>query len=472
MFGIDFLCISGQYEYAALCLPTHLQSQPQENGCTMYIHCGLEAANVNISTIESTQFLSLQPNEVHKMSFDEDFFPIGGVESKAIRVESNLEVQVLVFKESYASASSYQYEDVYEAPVSRESEMQFVTSGYNVMTCTSGSYANQFYIVSTFYDNTTITIQYQNDLPFEIVLPRFGSFATVSFDFSDPIASGTLITSDAPVTVVSGTLCEYNPYGSGSYISNIPPFTSLADHYIIPHLIAQNTESPGFSLQVVASDDNTIVDFNGNVVELEAIGNSTTFELDDRREWMSLNCSKNCLAIQYTKTLQYDVYGMFMLPMVGVQEFYTSTSFTTLDLHPVSYISLVVEGEAPGTNILLNGDSLGHLDWGIIDGYATAETAIDSGTYVMESVDQRPFAVFVYIHSDERPGGAGYTRFSINRDIPPTATLFTTTPSTTTTPPPTDGNYTLPQLSVRLNGTVYTEDGQDMTPQCAQVLIL
>ena len=244
---------------------------------------------------------------------------------------------------------------------------------------------------------------------------------------------------------------------------------NLADHYVIPHLIVENTESPGFSLDVVASENNTVVEFDGMVVELETVGNSVTFELDNRREWMSLNCSKNCLAVQYSKAVSTD-HGLFMLPMVGAHEFYVNTTFTTLDVHPTSFISLAVEGEAPG-DILLNGDSLGDLDWGTIDGFATAETAVDQGTYVIESMDGRPFALFVYFHDDARSGpvGAGYTRLPTNKYIP--TTLPTTTPSTTTTPPPTDGNYTLPQLSVRLNGTVYTEDGEDMTPQCAQVYV-
>ena len=458
------LFIAGQHEYAAVCVPTHYKRAPDESGCTMYIHCGPDPTNVTISTFDSTQSVSLQPDEVHKMSFDEALFPIDGVESKAIRVESNFQIQILVYKESYAS-SIYRFVDVYEVPSSNVNGTRFVTSGYKDITCANTNFLNQFIIVSTLYDDTTLTIQYQNDLPVEIVLSSHGSYTKISDHPSNPIASGTMIIADAPVTVVSGNLCETNPHGGGSYISNIPPIANLTDHYVIPHLISQNTENPGYSLHVVASDDNTVVEFDGSVAQLDSVGNSVTFELANRREWMSLNCSKNCLAVQYTKSTSS--YGMFMLSMLGANQFYTSTTFTTLDLHPTSYISIVVEGEAPGTDILLNGDSLGDLDWGTIDGYATAETAIDNGTYVMESLASRPFVVFVYFHDDGNsgPGGAGYTKLPANRSVP-------STPSPTTTPPPADGNYTLPQLSVRLNGTVHTEDGENMTPQCAQVLIL
>ena len=304
----------------------------------------------------------------------------------------------------------------------------------------------------------------------------YGTYSTVSFIAGHPVSSGTLITSDAPITVVSGNLCEWNPVPWGSYISSIPPITDLADNYVIPNIISQSTESPGYSLHIVATESNTVIEFDGSVVELDSLGNSVTFECDNRREWMSLNCSKNCLAAQYSKTLASSshIYGMFMLPVIGASEFYTSSTFTTMDIQPQSYISIVVEGEDPGTDILLNGDSLGDLDWGTIGDYATAETSIDQGTYVMESTNNRPFAVYVYSHwflSPDYSGGVGYTHLPASRGIPTTLSPTTTTPSTTTTQaatlPLTDGNYTLPQLSVRLNGTVYTEDGEDMSPQCA-----
>ena len=63
-----------------------------------------------------------------------------------------------------------------------------------------------------------------------------------------------------------------------------------------------------------------------------------------------------------------------------------------------SYISIVVDGKAPGIGVLLNGDSLGDLVWGTINDYAIAEKAIDQDTYVMESVNSRPFVVYVYSH--------------------------------------------------------------------------
>ena len=417
-FRTDLLCIPGQYEYAATCLPTHILNTPTASDCTIYIHTGQCAASVTVNTASSTETITLQSNEVHKVDFNASMFPVNGSESKAIRIESSAKVQVLVSK------NADQFSDVYEVPHSDSNALQFVTSGYNKGHCISPFLANQFYIVTTVYDDTTITIQPENDTSFHVVLPSFGTFTTVSFDETNFIASGTLIMSNAPITVISGVLCEWNPDGTysgqdGSYISSIPPISNLADQYVIPSLRSQDPASPGFSLQVVATDSNTTVEFDGNVVELDSLGNSATFELDNRTDWMSLDCSKHCLVAQYTKPLGAGHrYGMFMLSLLGANEFYLSSTFTTLDIQgSQSYISIVVEGKAPGTGILLNGDSLGDLDWGTIDNYATA---IDQGTYVMESVNSRPFVVYVYsqwLIDCPFPGcpdlavGAGYTRY-------------------------------------------------------------
>ena len=235
---------------------------------------------------------------------------------------------------------------MYEVPHSNSNALQFVTSGYNNGQCSNPDFANQFYIVTTVYDDTTITIQHQNSPSFDLVLPSFGTFTNVSFQVNDFIASGTLITSDAPITVISGVLCASNPAREsptqqpGSYIARIPPISYLADQYVIPSLsshLQQNQISPGFSLQVVATDSNTTVEFDGNVVVLNSLGNSETFELDSGRDWMSLNCSKKCLAVQYTKAIgvSFQSPGMFMLPLLGANKFYLSSTFTTLDIRQV-----------------------------------------------------------------------------------------------------------------------------------------
>ena len=453
------LLISGDYEYAAVCIPTHRLNNPGVNGCIMYVQSGQEPTSVTIATYTDTQEVQLEPGEVRTISFGEDMFPIDGAESKAIRLTSSEEIQVLVYKDS--DDGSVEYNGVYQVPNGRANGTFFLTAASNKREgCSTSNSVNQFYLVSTFYDNTTIKVTPRSDEPFEVFLPSFGTFTHVTFNWLDLIADGTQISSNVPINVVSGNLCDaYQLTSSGSLVSSIPPVINLTNDYLVPHLISQNTSSPGFYLIVVAVENDTLVEFDGEQTVLSTVGSSATFDHDNTREWMCLNCSKNCLAVQFSLTVR-DVFGRFMMSLLPTENFNTWAFFTTLDIHATSYTSLVVEGEDPGSDIFLNGISLGDLDWRTLQGYATAETAISQGTYILESINNRPFGAYVYCHSEHYTGAAGYALLPLSTDIIPT------TFPTTTTPPAMDN---LPQISVRLNGTVYTEDGQDMTSLCTQV---
>ena len=83
-------------------------------------------------------------------------------------------------------------------------------------------------------------------------------------------------------------------------------------------------------------------------------------------------------------------------------DFLTSAYFTTLDVSSVWYMSLVVKGEVPGDDLYLNGTSLGNLTWSLANGYSTAEMEITQGAYELESVNYRPFSVYIYYHMDWR----------------------------------------------------------------------
>ena len=79
----------------------------------------------------------------------------------------------------------------------------------------------------------------------------------------------------------------------------------------------------------------------------------------------------------------------------------------------LAYLSLVVEGEDPGSDILLNGNSLDYLDWGALDGYATAETSLAEGSYRLESVTGRSVTAYVYVHEEYTNGRIGYALLPI-----------------------------------------------------------
>ena len=447
-----------------MCIPSHRHLVSSANTCDMHVHCGQEPTNVTIATYIYTQLLTLQPGEVRKISFGKEMFPSAGAESKAVRLMSNAEIQVLIYKDSYNDPvhPSNQYNGVYQVPSDRASGMLFFTIASDKQTCSLESAGNHFYLVSTFYDNTLIEVTYQNGLSFEVTLPAYGTFTEATFNYLDMLAGGTQISSNASINVVSGNLCESFGGSSGSLISSIPPVANLANNYMVPHLIGSTALSPGFYLAVVAVEHDTVVEFDGETTTLPTAGSSVTFDRSNAREWMFVNCSNDCLAVQFSM-VEPQIFGRFMMSLLPSQNFYTWVFFTTLNISSLSYISLVVEGEAPGSGILLNGVPLGGLYWSTFQGYATTERAISQGTYILESESGRPFAAYVYTHTMIATGGAGYALLPLSNDVNITTTA---TAIPTSTPPPAEDP---PQISVRLNGTVYTEDGQDIAFSCAQV---
>ena len=347
----------------------------------------------------------------------------------------------------------------------------------------------QFYLITSFYDNTSVNITQQDGITYHLVLPEFGSFVQKTLDHDDHLAIGTKIISSKPINVISGNLCTINPSSwFGTYLSSIPETTSLSKEYIVPKLISDTTD-PGYTVTIIAIEDNTVIESDGDVRILDA-GEAAIFDYYINRS-IFITCSEPCLVAQTAKSLNNE-HGNFMQTMLAESDFSTSAFFTTPDLYPTSFLSLVVKGESPGNDIYLNGASLGSLDWTAINGFSSAEMSLDYGVYELQSTDGRPFAAYIYQHMKSISGGAGYALLQLGLSwIPPTTEPTTpeltteepTTPERTTQEPMTTEPSTepttlpttprpsapLPQHTVRVNGTTYTADGLPMTPQCAMV---
>ena len=354
------------------------------------------------------------------------------------------------------------------------SQNRYFTTGYPRTEGSTNSDPEQFYLVSSFYDGTSVNVTQQDGTTYEVELPEYGTFFQTTTDRMNHLADGTLITSSKPVNVLSGNLFVTNTIGSGSsdtYVSSIPPTEVLGTQYIVPNII--NNYSPsGYSVSIVATQDSTIVESDGDVQTLDQ-GESAILEYPSHDASVFINCSKPCLVTQYAKGY-HGRSSMFMQTILPEGEFSLLAFFTTMNVSSTAFLSLVLKGESPGDNLYLNGESLGYLSWTPTNGYSTAELAVSQGTYELESLDGRAFATYVYFHMEVASGGSGYAFLpfgsgDISSTPAPTAAPTTSVPSTAPTTTASPINGTLPQHTARVNGTAYTADGEDMTPQCAVV---
>ena len=434
-------------------------------------------ANITLLTAEESSSFILPPGTLYKKVFERVSHPNGtgpGVENKAIRITANIEVQVLVYEHLRADYSPW-YNDVYMVPNQLRAITTYFTAAYDSNTgCPTGR-SHQFYLVASFYDETSLSIVQQDGRTYELELPTFGTFAHTALVANDHLGSGTQINSNKPINVISGTLCVRNPAvnhnNAGTYAASVPGSDYLGQQYIVPRITNEAANPPGFSVGVVATEDGTIVESDGEIRSLDQ-GEAAMFEYSLIDRSVFVNCTKKCLVTQYTKRIN-DLSGLFMQQMLPDDSFYTSTYFTTLDVTSTSFLSLVVKGESTVDGLYLNGESLQNRTWIPTNGYSTADMAIPSGVYELESTDGRPFAAYIYFHLRRDGGGAGYTMLPMESSgVSPTPTgtsitSSTTSTATSTSTPPT--NITIPQHTARVNGTAITEDGQEMTPACALV---
>ena len=469
--------ISAVHEYASACLPQ--SSSSYTNLCYVYI-ISESTANVDIHTYVDSISFTLSPGELYIRQFDDEFFPTNSSEKKAIRVTSDVPLQMLLYKTRLHSTSPY-HQDVYMVPNQAGAQNRYFTTGYPRTQGTGcDSNPEQFYLVSSFHDGTFVNVTQQDGITYEVELPEYGTFFQTTTDRENHLAAGTLITSSKPINVISGNLCITNAVSganSDTYASSIPPTEVLGTEYIVPNII--NSYSPyGYSIGVVATEDNTTIMSAGDMYILDQ-GESATLEYPSRDGSVYITCSKPCLVAQYTKNYP-GRNSLFMQTILPEDDFSLSAFLTTMEANAsTAYLSLVLKEESAGNNLYLNGVSLGYLTWTPTNGYSTSELAISQGTYELISEDGRPFAMYIYFHMQQAGAGSGYgflPLYSMDISSTPEPTTAPTTAPTTSAPltAPTTTvspsiNGTLPQHTARVNGTAYTADGEDMTPQCAIV---
>ena len=448
-----------------------------------------EEATIEINTAEESVSFTLLPGQIYQREFDEILHPIQDVENKAIRIRSSNELQVLMYK-SECWATDYVFNGAYMVAKQKEQNNLYFTAADPAIGyfCSSGNEIQQFYLITSFFYETSIHVVQKDGMAYSVDLPEFGTLFQKTTSGTDFWGIGTRIMSDKSINVVSGNLCVRKHADSlnivGTYISNIPPVYSLGQQYILPKIIHEDLIPPGYSVSVVATADNTTVNIEGEEEILDQ-GDSLTIDYHKIDQSVSVNCSEKCLVVQYSlhsRPAERQA-GMFMMPMLPDHEFSIAAYFTTLDVYPTSYVSLVIKGESPGDDLYLNGTSLGYLNWTATIGYSTAELAIPRGVYQLESAYGRPFAAYIYLHMNSGSAAAGYTLLPMEtyRVTSSPTTIASTTPTTASTSTPTitltatptipipSVNSTLPQHTACVNGTVFTEDGEDISPLCMMV---
>ena len=149
--------LAGTYAYTFACLPETIFSI--NFYCHLYITAQAEAS-ITVGTYYGNTSFTLLPGAQYHEVLDSALHPTQGAENKAVRVTSDVEVQVLV----YGNSSEARFLDMYMVPNNTEYSGTYFTSAYfrsSDFQCGSDVY-KYFYVVACLSDETSVHVVQQD----------------------------------------------------------------------------------------------------------------------------------------------------------------------------------------------------------------------------------------------------------------------------------------------------------------------
>ncbi|MDN3648047.1 PKD domain-containing protein [Reinekea marina] len=227
----------------------------------------------------------------------------------------------------------------------------------------------------------------------QITLNKGQTFQLSSYEED---VSGTFIRASLPIGVYGAHECADVPsrdsrIGWCDYlVETMIPVNNWGYHY---DLIPLATRLSGDVFRVMASEDNTPVDVNGQVVAILAAGEFYEAVINGP---MSVSSSKPIMVAQYAMGQGADNINAdpFMMNIVPFEQFLSEYLFTTpADGFVNNFVNVVVE---VGTNLLLNGNLVDISNFNEIPGsnYIGGQLSLSIGQHAM--VADKPFGAYVY----------------------------------------------------------------------------
>jgi hypothetical protein len=314
-----------------------------------------------------------------------------GVESKGIRVTAGADVSVY-------GLNRIQYTtDAYLGLPSRSLGTEYVVLGFP----SNGSWASQFSIVAT-EDGTTVTITPSTavgsrpaGIPYTVALNRGQAYQGRTAG-SGADVSGTIITSNRPVSVFGGNQCANVPsvsYFACDYlVEQLTPTSTWGRNFVTQPLA---TRRSGDTFRFVASTNATQISVNGTVVATLNRGQVHQRIISGA----ALITSNNPITVaQYSNGSSYDgvTSDPFMMLIPPYEQFATDYTVTTPSSgFATNFINVVVPAAAVGS-LTLDGAIVAPSRFAPIGstGFSGAQLAVGLGTHQLAA--PLPFGAFMY----------------------------------------------------------------------------
>ena len=332
-----------------------------------------------------------------------DFVIHGGVEPKGIIINSDIPISVLLtYIDTYHAPQIFQDKTPIQ-PVMANQKSYYIINQINAPFQCDNGYRNEFFGISATEDDTVMMITKPDNSSYSVSLYLYEVYSEIA-DNNAIELTGYMISSSAPVTVISGNLCTYVGFDSsvGTYISAQLPVAQYKTKYVVPNI--QAPQNSGYDVYVVASVDGTTANIDEDVYDLNK-GDVIVETFPGRTTPCRVSCSHPCNVSQFTLGRRHSD-GLFMMSILPTGSFYSSAPFTTSEESGPFYITVIVDNPTPVTDLVLD-EAPFSPSWSVFGSctYATAE--VSQGPHVMEAT-QSEFVIYTYAHTGNWAGGYGY----------------------------------------------------------------
>jgi len=375
-------------------------------------------------------------DELYIKTIDNMFIPMfmvsTGIEDKAFEVTSDLPISFTYGVQSHTRSS--RPDQILARPLADSADYYVMTkTGVNL----TNNDENNFYTISAVHDYTTVTIYEPRTAQTSVIsLNRFQTYTNVGGSDNDDF-TGTHITANRNISVISGNARYYATYDQEHYFCDmLPPVRELGLYYT-SFPIVYGERHTGYFVRVVATVNNTDVHIPAQSVKTLNAGEYLEIQQDISDYALSFWCTAPCLAVQVANvsTTPGGVYntrmGSIMVPLVPESLYQQDVWFTTpyMDSESVQCVLAIISDTYPVTNLYLNAVMLHEeLEWTVGTGYNYAYSNMtlteDEMYHLYTTEPDLVFAAYVYTgrnHNRLKSKGfaVGYGDFNTEDDINP-----------------------------------------------------
>ncbi|XP_019614670.1 PREDICTED: IgGFc-binding protein-like, partial [Branchiostoma belcheri] len=361
---------------------------------------------------------------------------------------TNAAVQVVKLSESLALSGN----EKAQKGVSITSDTEIIVYGVNKVYASTDGFlglpkdvlGNEYFVASYIpyqpsefgifgtEDSTNVRITLRGNTVYEGVPYSPGSvvrlvlnkFEAVQFQGSD--LTGTHITSNKPVTLMSGVQCVNVPAGVSAcdhIVEQIPPVDSWGRQFVTVPLAVRTR---GDIFRIVAARDGTIVSVTGHPARLLHSGDFLELDVPSN-VYQFITSSKPIMVLQYNKGTAADGVNTdpFMMYVPPIEHFAADYTFTTVDAVGSvfdNYINVVIK-TAEKSGLLFDGRPLpSSISWVPIPGTDLSAAQLHITTVGTHKIKHNSplvtFSVFYYGYSYYDsvgfPGGTRFAHISTN----------------------------------------------------------